>query len=84
LIGGWNPFNVSLGIRIFILNSIGGQIILDFHWFMKDEEAIDWRKGFSQLPLDKENKFKEGSWKTWVRNFFVSCFFFGKRKIMSV
>jgi hypothetical protein len=26
---------------------------------MKNEEAIDWREGFSQLPLD--NKLKEGS-----------------------
>jgi hypothetical protein len=59
LIGGWNPLNVSLGIRIFILNSIGGQNILDSHWFLKDEEAMDWREGFPQLPLDKENKFKE-------------------------
>jgi hypothetical protein len=31
---------------------------------MKDEKAIDWRKGFPQLPLDKENKLKEGSWET--------------------
>jgi hypothetical protein len=34
-------FNVSLGPRIFILKSIGGQIILNFHWLLKDEEAID-------------------------------------------
>jgi hypothetical protein len=27
---------------------------------MKDEEAIDWKEGFPQLPLDKENKLKEG------------------------
>jgi len=26
---------------------------------MKDEEAIDWREGFPQLPLDKDNKLKE-------------------------
>jgi len=38
---------------------MGGQNILDFHWFLKDEEAMDWREGFPQLPLDKENKFKE-------------------------
>jgi hypothetical protein len=31
---------------------------------MKDEKAIDWKGGFPQLPLDKENKLKEGSWKT--------------------
>jgi hypothetical protein len=61
LIGGWIPVNVSLGTRILILNSIGGQIILDFHWFLKDGEAMDWNERFSQLPLDKENKFKEGS-----------------------
>jgi hypothetical protein len=61
LIGGWNPLNVSLGIRIFTLKSIGGQIILNFHWFLKDEEAMDWKEGFPQLPLDKENKLKEGS-----------------------
>jgi hypothetical protein len=24
-------------------------------------KAMDWREGFAQLPLDKENKFKEGS-----------------------
>jgi hypothetical protein len=61
LIGGWNPFSVSLGIRIFILNSIGGQIILDSHWFLKAEEAMDWRERFPQLPLDKENRLKDGS-----------------------
>jgi len=60
LIGRWNPLNVSLGIKIFILNSIGGQIIFDSHWFLKDEEAMDWREGFQQLPLDKKNKLKEG------------------------
>jgi hypothetical protein len=34
-------FYVSLGPRIFILKSIGGQIILNFHWLLKDEEGID-------------------------------------------
>jgi len=37
---------------------------------MKDEEAIDWREGFPQLPLDKDNKLKEGSWKTWGKKVF--------------
>jgi hypothetical protein len=32
---------------------------------MKDEKVINWSEGFPQLPLDKENKFKEGSWKNW-------------------
>jgi hypothetical protein len=39
-------FCVSLGPRILILKSIGGQIILNSHWFLKDEEAIDSREGF--------------------------------------
>jgi hypothetical protein len=59
LIGRWNPLSVSLGTKIFILKSIGGQIILDSHWFLKDEEAMDWRGRFAQLLLDKENKLKE-------------------------
>jgi hypothetical protein len=50
-----------LGTRVFILKSIGGQIILNYHWFLKDEEAMDWRERFPQLPLNKENKLKEGS-----------------------
>jgi hypothetical protein len=39
-------FIFSLGIRIFILISIGEKIIFDSHWFMKDEGAIDWEEGF--------------------------------------
>jgi hypothetical protein len=39
-------FFISLGPRILILKSIGRHIILNFHWFLKDEEAIDWRGGF--------------------------------------
>jgi hypothetical protein len=51
---------------------------------MKDEKAIDWRARIPQLPLDKENKLKEGSWKAWVRGiFFILCFLW-KRKIMNV
>jgi hypothetical protein len=37
-----------------------GQIILDSHRFMKDDEANDWRERFPQLPLDKKKKLKEG------------------------
>jgi hypothetical protein len=59
LIRRWNPLNVSLGIKIIILNSIRRKIILNSHWFLKDEEAVDWREGFPQLPLDKKNKIKE-------------------------
>jgi hypothetical protein len=46
LIGKWNLPCVSLGIKILILNSIGEKIILDSHWFMKDEETIDWKEIF--------------------------------------
>jgi hypothetical protein len=49
LIGGWNIFCVSLGPKILILKSIGGQIILNSHWLLKDEEAIDWGEGFRSL-----------------------------------
>jgi len=37
---------------------------------MKDEKAIDYRERFPQLPLDKENKFKEGSWEILGGKFF--------------
>jgi hypothetical protein len=46
LIGEWNLPRVSLGITILILISIGEKTIIDSHWFMKDEGAIDWREGF--------------------------------------
>jgi hypothetical protein len=52
---------LELGTIILILKSIGGQITLNSLWFFKDEEAMDWRERFPQLPLDKENKLKEGS-----------------------
>jgi hypothetical protein len=74
----WNLFNVSLRTKILILNFIGGQIIVNFHWFIKDERAIDWRERFPQIPLDKENKLKEGSWEVWVKGIFLSCVFFGR------
>jgi hypothetical protein len=37
---------ISLGPKILILKSIGGHIIFNFHWFLKDKGAIDWRGGF--------------------------------------
>ncbi len=30
-------------------SSIGGQINLNSRWFLKDEEAIDWRRGFQNF-----------------------------------
>jgi hypothetical protein len=39
---------------------------------MKDKKAIDLREGFPQLPLDKDNKFKEGSRKAFgLKKFFI-------------
>ncbi len=73
---------LELGTIILILKSIGGQITLNFLWFFKDEKAMDWREGFPQLPLDKENKLKEGSWKAWEesssRGLFLVWFFLGR------
>jgi hypothetical protein len=42
-------FLCILGPRILILKSIGGQIIHNFHWLLKDEEVIDWREGFQSF-----------------------------------
>jgi hypothetical protein len=78
----WEP-------KIFIINFIGGQIILDSRLFLKNEEAMDWRERFPQLPLDKKNKFKEGSCKVWGRRIyegFSSHVIFlgkGKKRMMS-
>ncbi len=60
LIREWNLLNVSLGIRILILNFIGEKIILDFHWFMKDEEAIDWREEFQYFHWTKGTSSRRG------------------------
>jgi hypothetical protein len=59
------------------------QIILDSHWFLKDEEAMDWREGFlsttsigqrkqSQGRVMKRGK-KKNFWKV-----FLLCYFFGE------
>jgi hypothetical protein len=43
---------------------------------MKDEESIDWKERFPQLPLDKKKKLKERSWKAWEFFFFLYHVFF--------
>jgi hypothetical protein len=53
LIGGWNIFYVSLGPRIPILKSIGRQINFNSRWLLKEEEAIDWRRGFRSFHWAK-------------------------------
>ncbi len=74
MIRGWNLLRVSLGIRILILKSIGGQIILNSHWFLKDEEAMDWREGFPQLPLDKITSLRKGLEKLREKEFLGGLF----------
>jgi hypothetical protein len=41
---------------------------------MKDEEAIDLKEGFPQIPLDEENKLKERSWEVWGGGNYLVCF----------
>jgi len=53
-------FFVSLGPRILILKSIGRQIIFNSHWFLKDEEAIDWRGGFRSFHGARGASSKKG------------------------
>jgi hypothetical protein len=60
LIGGWNIFCVSLGLRIFIQKSIEGKIIFNFRWLLKDEEAIDWRGGFRSFHWVRGTSLRKG------------------------
>jgi hypothetical protein len=74
LIRGWNIFSVSLGPRILILKSIGGQIILNFHGLLKDEEAIDWKGGFPSFHWTKETSSRRGHGKL-IKEVDGVCFF---------
>jgi hypothetical protein len=80
LIGEWNLFSVSLGIRIFILNSIGDKIILDSHWFMKDEEAIDWKEGFLNFHWTRRKSSRRGHGRFTKRRVVYCVFFPGKKE----
>jgi hypothetical protein len=74
-----------LGIRIFILNSIKEKIIIDFHWFMNDEEAVDWREGFPNFHWTRKTSSRRGHGRLTKRGDHILCVFFrGKRKRMSV
>jgi hypothetical protein len=53
-------FCVSLSPKIFILKSIGGQIILNSHWLLKDEEAIDWKGGFRSFHWTRGISSRKG------------------------
>jgi hypothetical protein len=67
-----------LGIRILILNSIGEKIIIDYHWFMKDEEAIDWREGFQYFRWTKGINSRRGQGD--LLRMRSVCVFFGRRR----
>jgi hypothetical protein len=49
---------------------LDGNSFSNSHWPWKDEEAIDWCKRISELPLDKGNKLKEGHGGLSKRGFF--------------
>jgi hypothetical protein len=79
LIGEWNILSVSLGIRILILNSIGEKIIFDSHWFMKEEEAIDWKEGFPNFHWTRRTSSRRGDGKL-TKGRVVFCVFFSGKK----
>jgi hypothetical protein len=54
------------------------KIILDSHWFMKDEGAIDWWERFP-TSIGQGNKLKEGSWRGTKEERSI-LFFGGKTK----
>jgi hypothetical protein len=50
------------------------QIIINSHWFIKNEKAIDCREGFPQLPLEKGKQVQKGvirSFGVWKSFYFV-------------
>jgi hypothetical protein len=74
LIRGWNFFGVSLGLRILIQKLIRRQIILNSHWLLKDEEAIDWRGRFPSFHWIRGTSSRKGHGRLikWVDGV---CFF---------
>ncbi len=66
---------ISLGIKNFIQKSIGGQIILNSHWFLKDEEAMNWKGRFLQLPWDKVESRRRGLENLGGEEFLVTSFY---------
>jgi hypothetical protein len=80
LIGVWNLFCVSLGTRILILKSIGGEIILNSHWLLKDEKAIDWRGGFPSFHWTRGTSSKRGHGKLTKGGMDIVCFFLGEKR----
>jgi hypothetical protein len=73
------PSYVSLGIKILILNSIGEKIIFDSHWFMKDEEAINWKEGFPNFHWTRRTSSRRGHERLTKRGVVSCVFFLGKK-----
>jgi hypothetical protein len=80
LIGGWNLFCVSLGIKKFILKSIGWKIILNSHWFLKDEEAFIGRKDFQTSIGQGKQAQGEVMGSLQKEEWYLVCFLLGKKK----
>jgi hypothetical protein len=76
-------FCVSLGPKIFILKSIGGQIILKSHWLLKDEKAINWRGGFRSFHWTRGTSSRKG-YGGLSRERGISCVREGERRRMNV
>jgi hypothetical protein len=68
-----------LFVNIFILNFIGEKIIFYCHWFMKDEEAIDWREKFPNFPWIRRTSSRKCHGRL-IKGKVVSCVFFSKKK----
>jgi hypothetical protein len=69
-----------LGIRILIQDSIGEKIILDSHWFMKDEKAIDWREGFPNFHWTRRTSSRRHHERLTKRGSGILCVFLGKKE----
>jgi hypothetical protein len=61
--------------------SLERKIILDSHWFMKDEGAIDWWERFP-TSIGQGSKVKEGSWRGTKEDGSILFFWGGKQKII--
>ncbi len=58
--GGGFPQVRAMGPKILILKSIGGQIIFNFHWLLKDEKATNWNGGFSSFHWTNKTSSRRG------------------------
>jgi hypothetical protein len=63
------------------------KIIIDYHWFMNDEKAIDWKEGFQDFHWTRRTRSRKGDGR-WARRPHTyqggSYVFLGRRRKMSV